>query len=126
MRAVLRDKPSSDNLPRVKPYALGGPKKRPVKKPKGKKNELDQARRTIALRIVGFHSMMKQESNLLPPINDEPDVRKMRERRKSVHQSVHDQQNSRPLLHVPGWIHHTVSFSNDPYLAEQKSDFLYI
>lgn len=111
MRAVLRDKPSSDNLPRVKPYALGGPKKRPVKKPKGKKNELDQARRTIALRIVGFHSMMKQESNLLPPINDEPDVRKMRERRKSVHQSVHDQQNSRPLLHVPGWIHHTVSFS---------------
>jgi len=56
--------------------------------------------------------MMKQESNLLPPINDEPDIRKMRERRKSVHQSVHDQQNSRPLLHVPGWIHHTVDVTD--------------
>ena len=36
----------------------------------------------------------------------------MRERRKSVHQSVHDERNSRPLPHVPGWIHHTVSFRN--------------
>ena len=36
--------------------------------------------------------------------------RKMREQRKSVYQSVHDEQNSCPLPHVPGWIHHTVCF----------------
>ena len=34
----------------------------------------------------------------------------MREQRKSVYQSVHDEQNSCPLPHVPGWIHHTVCF----------------
>lgn len=106
LRAVLRDKPNR-NLSRVKPYALGGPKKRPVKKIKGKKHDLDQGRRTISLRIVGFHSMMKQEKLL--PVNAS---KQMRERRKSVHQSVHDEQNSLPLTHVPGWIHHTVDVTD--------------
>jgi len=106
LRAVLRDKPNR-NLSRVKPYALGGPKKRPVKKLKGKKHDLDQGRRTISLRIVGFHSMMKQEKLL--PVNAS---KQMRERRKSVHQSVHDEQNSLPLTHVPGWIHHTVDVTD--------------
>jgi len=109
LRAVLRDKPNNDTLSRVKPYALGGPRKRPVKKSKSKKNELDHGRRTIALRIVGFPTMMKQESKLLPAINES---KQMRERRKSVHQSVHDERNSRPLPHVPGWIHHTVDVTD--------------
>jgi len=108
LRAVLRDKPKNDNLPRVKPYALGGPRKRPVKKPKGKKYELD-GRRTISLRIVGFHSMLKEENRLQSAINAS---KQMRERRKSVHQSVHEEQNSCPLPHVPGWIHHTVDVTD--------------
>merc|ERR1719225_1841407 len=51
--------------------------------------------------------MMKQEKLL--PVNAS---KQMRERRKSVHQSVHDEQNSLPLTHVPGWIHHTVDVTD--------------
>ena len=63
LRAVLRDKPDKNKLSRVKPYALGGPKKRPHKKrSRVKKNEIDHGRRTIALRIVGFPTMIKRDS----------------------------------------------------------------
>merc|ERR1711937_887998 len=113
LRAVLRDKPNKNKLSRVKPYALGGPKKRPHKKrSRVKKNEIDHGRRTIALRIVGFPTMIKRDSTsflTLPAINES---RKMREQRKSVYQSVHDEQNSCPLPHVPGWIHHTVDVTD--------------
>jgi len=100
LRSLMRDR--ARKCP-IKPFQLGGPKPRMRKHLRNiPVHKISQISNRIKIRVVGIEGPRQApfRSPVLGPSQS------IRERRKSIAVTVHQQEANRPIQHLPGWMTH--------------------
>merc|ERR1712142_795468 len=100
LRSLMRDR--ARKCP-IKPFQLGGPKPRIRKHLRNiPVHKISQISNRIKIRVVGIEGPRQApfRSPVLGPSQS------IRERRKSIAVTVHQQEANRPIQHLPGWMTH--------------------
>merc|ERR1719402_1552656 len=102
LRSLMRDR--ARKCP-VKPFQLGGPKPRMRKHMRNiPVHKISSVANRIKIRVVGIEGASSRQLPFRAPVLGPS--QSMRERRKSIAVTVHQQEANRPIQHLPGWMTH--------------------